>query len=400
MGPAVVATIAGKDLRQRFRDRSVLLLAFAVPIGLALLFDALFGGLAQGSLGDMRFAVADQDGGPAGQAFTDRFLPEVVGFLEDDGTSVEVTSVDSATDARAAVEAGELDAAFVLPPDMSQAFAEAEPFTIEVVTHADGALVGGVAESLAGLFTQQAEGQLGAQLLAERLQLSPQDAQELAQAVGTVQGRVTLDSSPVRGRQLDTSTYLAAGMAVFFLFFTVQFGVLGYLQERRDGTLPRLLAAPIARWHVLAAKTLVSVVVGLASVAMLMLVAVPIMGATWGDPLAVAVLVATVVVAATSLVVAIAAFARTAEQAEVWQSIVAIVLGMLGGSFFPVQGGPEWLATLSLVAPHAWFLRGLSTLSDPAAGLGDVLVPIGAMLAFAVVVGTVGILLSRREVRV
>ncbi|MEZ5194132.1 MAG: hypothetical protein R2734_17725 [Nocardioides sp.] len=36
----------------------------------------------------------------------------------------------------------------------------------------------------------------------------------------------------------------AAGMATFFLFFTVQFGVLGLLEgEAREGTLARILAA-------------------------------------------------------------------------------------------------------------------------------------------------------------
>jgi hypothetical protein len=51
-----------------------------------------------------------------------------------------------------------------------------------------------------------------------------------------------------------------------------------------------------------------------------------------------------------------------------------------------------------LLTPHAWFLRGLGTLADPAAGLADVLVPIGAMLSFAAVVLGLAGLLSRREV--
>ena len=235
-------------------------------------------------------------------------------------------------------------------------------------------------------------------MLARRLQLPPDRAQEFAASVGTIQGRIGIDSSPVVGRQLDTSTYLAAGMAVFFLFFTVQFGVLGYLEERRDGTLARLLAAPISRWQVLGAKTLTSVIVGVTSVATLMLVSIPLLGASWGDPLAVVLLVVAAVVAATSLVAAVAAIARTAEQANVWQSIIAIVLGMLGGAFFPLQGGPGWLSSLSLVTPHAWFLRGLSTLGDPSAGVAEVLRPVGAMLLFALVVLGAAGLLARREV--
>lgn len=395
----ILWTITAKDLRQRLRDRSVLLLAFVVPIGLAFVFDVLFGGLAQGSLGDIDLAVVDEDGGPVAEAFTDAYLPQVVGFLEEDGTTVAIADVASVADARAGVEDGTHDAAIVLPRGLSTAIESAEPVQVQVLTHADRQLTGSVAESFAAQFTQQASGQLAAQVLAERLQLAPDRAAEFAQGVGTVQGRIGLDSSPVEGRQLDVSTYLAAGMAVFFLFFTVQFGVLGYLEEERDGTLPRLLAAPIRRWQVLGAKTLVSVIVGTVSIATLMLVSVPLLGASWGDPLGVAVLVVAAVLAATSLVSAVAGVARTAEQANVWQSIVAIVLGMLGGSFFPIQGGPSWLANLSLVAPHAWFLRGLSTLSDASAGVTDVLLPVAAMLAFGLVVlGLGGILAGRREV--
>lgn len=392
----ILWAVTAKDLRQRFRDRSVLLLAFVVPIGLALVFDVLFGGLAEGSLGEVDLAVVDLDGGAAGQAFTGVFLPQVVELLEQDGTTVDVTPLDTAQQARDAVEGGGHDAALVVPPGLSAALQQADAVELRVVTHADRQVVGSVAESVARLFTQQARGQLASRVLAERMQLSPERAAEFASSVGTVTGRIRLDSSATTGRQLDTSTYLAAGMAVFFLFFTVQFGVLGWLEERRDGTLPRLLAAPIARWQVLGAKTLVSVLVGLASVATLMLVAIPLLGASWGDPLAVTALVIAAVLAATSLVGAVAAMAPTAERANVWQSVVAIVLGMLGGAFFPVSGGPDWLATLSRVAPHAWFLEGLGTLSDPTAGLGDVLVPIGAMLAFGLVVAAGGAVLARR----
>jgi ABC-2 type transport system permease protein len=394
----ILWTITAKDLRQRVRDRSVLLLAFVVPIGLAVLFDLLFGGLAEGSLGDIDLAVVDLDGGEVGAAFTDAYLPQVVGFLEDDGTTVRIEEPPSADEARQGVEDGTHDAAIVLPPDLTSDLAAADPVQIEVVTHADRQIVGDVATSFADRFAQQARGQLGARVLAERLQLPPDEADAFARGVGTVQGRIGLDTTAARGQQLDPSTYLAAGMAVFFLFFTVQFGVLGYLQERRDGTLSRLLAAPIARWQVLGAKTLTSLVVGTVSVATLMLVSVPLLGASWGDPLGVAGLVVAAVVAATSLVAAVAGIARTAEQANVWQSILAIVLGMLGGSFFQLEGGPGWLSSLSLLTPHAWFLRGLGTLADPAAGLADVLVPIGAMLSFAAVVLGLAGLLSRREV--
>ena len=58
-------------------------------------------------------------------------------------------------------------------------------------------------------------------------------------------------------------------MAVFFLFFTVQFGVSSILDERRDGTLARMLVAPIRRGAVLGGKLLTSVALGAVSMVVL-----------------------------------------------------------------------------------------------------------------------------------
>jgi ABC-2 type transport system permease protein len=66
--------------------------------------------------------------------------------------------------------------------------------------------------------------------------------------------------------------------------------------------------------------------------------------------------------------------------------MVALVLGMLGGTFFPIAQAGGALAALSLLTPQAWFLRGVENLAGgegPSAVAGPVL----AMLAFAAVVG-------------
>ena len=47
--------------------------------------------------------------------------------------------------------------------------------------------------------------------------------------------------------------------------------------------------------------------------------------------------------------------------------MVALTLAVFGGSFFPMSQAPEAMAPLSLLTPHAWFLRGIN---DLAAGGG------------------------------
>jgi ABC-2 type transport system permease protein len=80
-------------------------------------------------------------------------------------------------------------------------------------------------------------------------------------------------------------------MAVFFLFFTVHFGVTSLLEERNDGMLARLLAAPVSRVSILGAKLLTSLRLGTVSMTVLAVATTLLFRAHWGNPLGVAVLV-------------------------------------------------------------------------------------------------------------
>ena len=63
--------VAGKDLRQRLRDRSALVIAFVAPFVLASIIGLAFGG--DGAF-KATYAVADADKGPVAAGFTDGVL--------------------------------------------------------------------------------------------------------------------------------------------------------------------------------------------------------------------------------------------------------------------------------------------------------------------------------------
>jgi ABC-2 type transport system permease protein len=97
------------------------------------------------------------------------------------------------------------------------------------------------------------------------------------------------------------------------------------------------------------------------------------------------------ILSAIGIMALIATFAKSAEQASNSQSVVAVVLGLLGGTFFPISQAPGILSKLTFLAPQAWFLRGLGDLRG--GGISVVWIPALAMLGFAVVAG--GIALAR-----
>ncbi len=377
--------IALKDLRQRLRDRSAIMLGLVAPLGLAFIFSLI---IPQPADFTVSLGVVDEDGGPIAAAFVD----EVLGSLAGDGNLLTTTTLASPDEAEAAVESGEVDAAVVLPAGFSAAVTTAEPgdcstdgcvaTEIGVIGHVDRQTSAQITEAIASSFA----GRLTAVRVAVATALTEGsgDTAAVTTAATAAAPQITVEEQAAGSKELSLATFFAAGMAVFFLFFTVQFGVSSLLEERTLGTMPRLLAAPIRWWHIVAGKAMAAFALGVVAMTALIVGSALLLGAEWGDPLAVAVLVVAAVLSAIGIMAVIATLAKTAEQASNWQAIVAVVLGMLGGTFFPVSQAPDFLSNLSLLTPHAWFMRGLGDLAN-GGGVLDALPAALAMLAFFVV---------------
>jgi ABC-2 type transport system permease protein len=365
--------ILGKDLRERVRDRSALLVAIVVPLVLASIFGLIFHNAIGGRV-TFTFAVVDQDHGVAAQAFRTQVLVP----LEHQGL-VKVKTEPTLAAGRSAADSNKVSATFVLPPGLSSHVGNGGPGSVQVIGNVDAPIGTQVAQSIAQSYTNAI------------------DTFRLVGAAGgsglaggrppNLPAPIVISDVSTKSRQLDAGTFYAAGMAVFFLFFTVQFGISSILEERRDGTLARMLVAPIHRRTILIGKLLTSLVLGCVSMFVLAAATHFLLSAHWGNPLGVAMLIAAGVIAATCVMALVATVARTPDQAQSWQAMVALVLGMLGGTFFPVAQAGGVLAALSLATPQAWFLRGVENMTGGASA-GAVLGPVVAILAFALVTGT------------
>lgn len=145
---------------------------------------------------------------------------------------------------------------------------------------------------------------------------------------------------------------------------------------------------------IIAAKGLTSFVLGVVATAVLLAAGAAFFGVGFGSPAAVAVLIVCVVAAATSPMFVIARVARTAEQANILQSILAMVLGVAGGAFFPIPATGLAGQLLDL-NPVAAFIRGLG-ITTGGGGLADIGVPVAIMLGFAVVCWTLSRVVPNR----
>jgi len=372
--------ITAKDLRQRLRDRSAFLVAFVAPLALAFAISVTVGGFSEGGA-TYHIGVVNLDRGQAATAF----------FSAAKQAPVRLKNEKSETTARKRVKDGKLDAAIVLPRGLSATFLGGPSVRIDVIGDPNNQVGTLVARALSDSYASYARTiQLASQALGNATK-----PLEIAQKSGSLQSPVTVSDTSTTRKNLEPKTYYAAGMAVFFLFFAVQFGISSLLDERRDGTLARLLAAPIPRRSIIGAKALTSLVIGLTSMVVLALTTRYALGAHWGNPVGIGVLIVCAVLAATGVTAFVTTLAKTQEQANSWLSMVSIILGMLGGSFFPLAQAGGVVSFLSKMTPHAWFLSGLQDLSSGEA-LSSIVEPSIVLLAIAAVCGGVSLLRVRK----
>jgi ABC-2 type transport system permease protein len=183
---------------------------------------------------------------------------------------------------------------------------------------------------------------------------------------------------------------------VFFLFFAVEFGVRGLLEEREEGTLSRLLVAPIDPASVIGGKALASFLVGLGSTTLLVVATTWLLQAGWGDPLGVVLLVLGGVLAAVGVTALVATLAATTAQAGAWVSIVAVVGGLLGGTFFPIsQAG--FLGTIRFVSPQGWLMEGFQELAYGGT-IADIVAPLVGVFSIALATSVFAWIRAKRMV--
>ena len=385
-----VLAIARKDLRQRLRDRSAIVLGFIAPVAVAALISVAFG--SAGSF-HANVAVVDLDKGPVATGFTSFIRdPDLASLLT-------VMPVTSEADARARVAKGDLGAAFVIPKGYSQAATSGKGRPITVLASVDSTIAQQVARSLAQSYTAQIEAVQLSVESAVRAGAPHSSAGILAAQASALQLPEQTVTQPSGTQALTGTSYYAPAMGIFFMFFAIGFGARGYFLERSAGTLERLAAAPIGPGTILAGKSLATFVYGVASLGTVAVVTSLAFDAHWGPPLVVLALIVALALTMVGLTALVITASRTERQADGFASIVTFGLVLLGGNFVFLGGAPPLVRTLALTTPNGWALRAFTDLAGGAAWTTAV-TPLMAILAFALSTGAIAFALRRRVVRV
>ncbi|MEW6649538.1 MAG: ABC transporter permease [Chloroflexota bacterium] len=412
--------VAAKDLKLAFRDRAAIILMLAAPflltLGMALVTGRLASPAGQSSgPSQIPVLIINQDGESLGNALLDTFQSSELEEL------LEPKVVTDLAAARQAVDEDQVAGAVLIPPGFTRSIIPApnQPAetanTVQIQFFANPARPNSTAiiETILREFLSRVEeGRItGLTAVTQMMQsgiLAPQEALAYGQQMGErmqsagspAQAALTLERvgapEQAQAAPFDIMAYMAPGMALLFLMFTVTYGGRSFLAERRQRTLQRMLTTPSAVAQILAGKMLGTYITGVLQLVILIGGSSLLFNLQWGDFAGVAVLILIATFAATGWGMLITAFARTPGQVSTIGSAVMLLFGILGGSFLSLEQMPQAVRLLSRITPNAWGLDGFTILAL-GGSLADLGRPLTGLLVMGVILFGAAVLLFSRN---
>lgn len=204
-------------------------------------------------------------------------------------------------------------------------------------------------------------------------------------------GRMAV-ASEVRGDSVlaEGQAQSSIGFTVWFILFMTFGSAGGILEEREQGTLRRLLVAPIGRATILTGKVAGTVLAATAQALVLVTVGALVFGVPWGrDPAGVALVLGSYILAGTGLAVMVSALVRTRDQMSGASPLISTGLAMLGGCLWPIEVISPTMQAIAQFTPTGWAVMGLTDVVARNQGVEAAVTPSLVLLAFAAV--TLGI---------
>ena len=151
------------------------------------------------------------------------------------------------------------------------------------------------------------------------------------------------------------------GFAIFAMFFIAIPMSVGFLREKRDGTLQRLFTYPVGTNLIILGKFVPYYFINIVQFVLMLLIGVYIMPAVMdfslrlgAHPWHMLPITLVVAAAATGFGVLVAALGRTPEQSSTLAATSAILMGAFGGIMVPHFFMPMFMKKLAILSPMSW----------------------------------------------
>ena len=382
--------IALIELKRYLVNRGELGFSLALPV---VLFALMYGAFGGEESFHATAHVVDLDGGAHSRALIDRL------------DAMEEITVRERTlnDANDALDRSAILAAVVIPSDFSAGLENGDPVAITFRKRGNGGDTGQIVEAIVRSVAQQMTGEARVRsTVNSTLRDSDAPPDRIDAVVGRLLGESSLRPSVgvetrwLGGEESDPTDRLVPGLLVMFLMFAVTMNAQTLVEERRSGTLERLMTTRLGVNQLFAGKFFAGVLRAVVQALILLSLAFVVLrigDAT--DFLELTVFSALVAMAVSAVGLVLGSIARTRDQA-IWAAVFfTMFMTVFGGTFFDLTGaGPlDMLSRFTLTRYAIDSMFGMLASGQTLAGQGT-------GIAVHVGVAAVGLLIARTMFRV
>ena len=382
--------VALREVRTYLQDKADLAFSLLLPIAIFALMYGAFGG--ESMFHGTAYVVNEDQGGTYSATFLEQ-LDEL------ENLDVELLSP---SEADSKLDRSDLLMVLYIPEDFSDSLASGEPAQLVFKQRGNGgqegqivaSIVRGVAEKMNQefqVYSQVSTTLAGRDISQESIEITVQkflDREREHPIVGVREE--TMGGSP------DPVNQFLPGIVTMFVLFAVTLTARALVEERKKGTLERLLTTRLSVGQLFIGKFLASISRGFVQTLILLVLAYVVFQLftplSFVESLVIALIFAA---AASALGLVIASVARTEDQATWIAVFFTMVMVMLGGTFFEISESSV-LYTISRFSINTYANDAFKMIIAQGGSLADVGLELGVLAGVIVV----GLVLSRILFRV
>ncbi len=375
---------------QQFRhDRRTFAFVLIMPLLMILIFGYTFGG----DVKDITIEVVNLDiGVPPG---TSPVLPQGLMLADNitenlDENALSLHKNSDSDDARQKVDNGDSWAAIIFPENFTQNFLSAM------------ATQDTVDSSKVEIYLDASNPTIATAVIKSVTQSLQTTLQELTATLNKTQGGmpITIEQTYAYGggdtRFID---YFAPGVISFaIIMVTTMITIILFVNERRNGTLQRLLVSPASEGEIVVGYALAFAAIGIIQSIVVLVAAILLFNITIVGNIFLALLVILLLAFGhQGLGILLSAGAKNELQAIQFIPLIIFPSILLAGLFWPIESIPSYLQPLSYFIPLRYGIDAERSIMLRGWGIGEIWVDILVLILFALLTLSASVLLLKRK---
>ncbi|GAA4315709.1 ABC transporter permease [Compostibacter hankyongensis] len=357
----VLRFLLQKEFRQIFRDRTILVMMFAVPIiqlivlPLAMNFDVK----------NVNIALVDHDHSPLSQ--------KLVSKIGASGYFRIVGADPSYPEALQRIETGEADLVLEIPSGFERNLVREGAQKIGIAVDA----INGTKASIGGGYLNKLIQDFNAGM----------ELNIISRTVAPPAGQIDITYSNWFNPLAEYKYYIVPGILVLLLTLIGGFmAALNIVREKEVGTIEQINVTPIKKWEFILGKLIPFWVIGMVVFTLGLLVCWGVYGIFPEGNMALLYLFAAVyLVALLGFGLLISTFCDNQVQSMFMAFFFMMIFTLMSGLFTSVESMPGWARVIANLTPVTHFIKVVRMIVLKGSGLADLAPELGYIAAFAVV---------------